>query len=128
MPILPVNSVVDDELAPQPPYHLRLPRPRVARDLFLAPVAAAIDRNLQDLRDLPVDELRPKLDGLDHPVTHDERVLCLLRAALWDVNTHEWSTEITADGARLRLSGGSVSLDIGLSPSLIRYVQTANGG
>jgi hypothetical protein len=43
------------------------------------------------------------------------------------VDTHHWWAEITDDGARLRLTGGSVSLDLGLSPTLMHYIQGSDG-
>jgi len=100
--------------------------PKVPRDLILAPVAAEIDLNLQRLRDLPLDQLKFELDlELDRPEmrkTREERASRVLTAALRNVDTHHWTAEISDDGARLRLSGGSVSLDIGLSATLLRYI------
>jgi hypothetical protein len=42
--------------------------------------------------------------------------------ALRNVNLHDWNAEITDDDARLHLAGGSVSLDLGLSAAIMRYV------
>lgn len=101
--------------------------PRVPRDLVLAPVAAQIDLNLQRFRDLPLDKLKFELDlELDRPEldnTRHERASRVLEAALRNVDTHDWRAEITRDGARLRLSGGSVTLDLGLSATLMRYIE-----
>ena len=101
--------------------------PKVPKDLALAPVAAEIDINLQRFRDLSADELKFELDlELDRPEirhTRDERAARVLVAALRNVVMHHWSAEITDDGARLRLSGGSVSLDLGLSATLLHYIQ-----
>jgi len=120
---MPMQSEQGD--AALPPETKRPPslRPRVPRDLLLAPVAAAIDVELQHLRGLTVAELGLELDGLERCGTREDRAASVLRAALRDVDTHQWYAEITDDGARLRLTGGSVSLDLGLSPSLIRYIQ-----
>jgi hypothetical protein len=38
------------------------------------------------------------------------------------VNLHGWSAEISDDASRLHLSGGSVSLDLGLSAEILRYI------
>jgi hypothetical protein len=109
--------------------HDRLPTrlPRVPGDLLLAPVAVAIDLNLQHFRHLTVDELRLELDILEQYTTREERVSALLRVALKGADTHHWLAEITDDGARLRLTGGSVSLDLGLSRALMHYIQGSNG-
>ena len=105
--------------------------PRVPKDLALAPVAAEIDLNLQRFRDLESDALRFELDlELDRPElrkTREERAARVLQAVLRNVDTHGWDGQITDDGARLRLSGGSVSLDLGLSASLMRYIEGADG-
>ena len=101
--------------------------PKVPRDLALAPVAAEVDLNLQRFRDLPLEEIRAQLDlELDRPElrhTRDERAGRVLQAALRNVNMHHWSAEISEDGARLRLTGGSVTLDLGLSATLLRYIE-----
>jgi hypothetical protein len=101
--------------------------PKVPRDFLLAPVAAEIDLNLQRLRDLSMEDLRFELDlELDRPEirkTREERAQRILQAALRNVETHNWAAEITDDGARLRLSGGSVSLDLGLSATILRYIE-----
>jgi hypothetical protein len=112
-----------------PPPRVRPPtlRPRIPRDLLLAPVAAAIDLELQHLRGLTVAELGLELDSLEQCTTRDERASCVLQAALKGVDTHHWWAEITDDGARLRLTGGSVSLDLGLSPTLMHYIQGSDG-
>ena len=101
--------------------------PKVPRDLALAPVAAEVDLNLQRLRDIAPEEIQAQLDlELDRPEmrhTRDERAARVLHVALRNVNMHHWSAEITPDGARLRLAGGSVTLDLGLSATLLRYIE-----
>ena len=42
--------------------------------------------------------------------------------ALRDVTLQGWSAELTDDAARLHLGGGSVSLDLGLSAEILRYI------
>lgn len=47
----------------------------------------------------------------------------MLETALLGVDVHDWHAEITSDGARLRLSGGSVSIDLGLSATILEYIE-----
>jgi hypothetical protein len=47
----------------------------------------------------------------------------VLDEAVRGVDLHAWHTEITPDSARLRLSGGSVTIDLGLSASILRYIE-----
>jgi hypothetical protein len=104
-----------------------MPRPRSATDLFLAPVAVEIDRNLQRLRDLDPAQIAAELElELDRPeppaADRGERRARILQAATRNVQLHDWRAAITDDGARLRLDGGSVTLDLGLSASIMHYV------
>jgi hypothetical protein len=106
-------------------------RPKTPKDLLLAPVAASIDMNLQELRDVSPDEIADTLGlvlnvdraGAD-PAQRASRILTF---ALRSVELHEWETGITADSARLRLSGGSVSIDLGLSASILDYIENGPG-
>jgi hypothetical protein len=105
--------------------------PRVPKDLALAPVAVAIDQNLRSLRDATQDEidlsLQLQLDSPPRTNTREERAARVLQTALRFVDTHDWHAQITDDGARLRLSGGSVTLDLGLSAALMRYIEGGVG-
>jgi hypothetical protein len=100
--------------------------PKEPKDLALAPVAAAIDLNLQRLRDKSPEEIEYQLIlELNQPAmahSEDERVARVTEVALHEVELHHWTAAITDDRARLRLSGGSVSIDLGLSASLLRYI------
>jgi hypothetical protein len=106
--------------------HMAL-HPKVPMDLALAPVAAEIDLNLQGLRDLTPDaldlELQLRLDRPPIPNTRDARATLMLRAALRNVELHGWTGSISDDGCRLHLSGGSVSLDLGLSAGIMGYIR-----
>ncbi len=106
--------------------------PRNTTDLSLAPVAASIDLNLQELRDrgpAEIDQaLAVKLNVDPRGATPADRRDWLLQAALRDVNLHDWSAAITGDDARLRLEGGSVTLELGLSATLLRYLQLGSAG
>jgi hypothetical protein len=106
--------------------HMTL-RPKTPKDLLLAPVAAGIDVNLQSLRELSPGEIGDAL-GLALNVDRAgadraQRAARILEVALRLVELHEWHAEITADAARLRLSGGSVSLDLGLSATIMDYIE-----
>jgi hypothetical protein len=100
--------------------------PKNHRDLMLAPVAAEIDLNLQRMRDVsPRDVLQELELELDRPcarIDRDERADLVLEQALRNVELHGWSAAISDDGCRLRLSGGSVSLELGLSDGISRYI------
>jgi hypothetical protein len=102
-------------------------RPKVPADLALAPVAAGIDLNLQRLRDMDeseiVEALALELNQSVPAATRDARAEQVLRVALRDVDLHGWTAEISADSTRLQLRGGSVSLDLGLSALLQRYIE-----
>jgi hypothetical protein len=94
---------------------------------MLAPVAVAVDRNLAPLREKPADgieaALQMALDRPGHDDTPEDRARRVIEAALRNVDLHGWSAEIVDDRSRLRLSGGSVSLDIGLSTGLIEFLR-----
>ena len=102
--------------------------PRVPKDLALAPIAAGIDLNLQRLRDKEPSEIGFELAlELDTEESEDStpqaRAQRILHVALREVDLHHWDAAITDDFARLRLSGGSVSLDLGLSASILAYIR-----
>lgn len=101
--------------------------PRARKDMMLAPVAAEIDLNLQRIRDRSPREVEAGLElELDRPAMspdRDERAELVLRQAVRNVNMHGWSASITDDGCRLRLDGGSVALDLGLSAGIASYIQ-----
>ena len=100
--------------------------PKEPKDLALAPVAAAIDLNLQRLRDKTPEEIEYQLIlELNEPAmahAEDVRIDRVMQVALHEVDMHHWTAAITDDRARLRLTGGSVSIDLGLSASLLRYL------
>jgi hypothetical protein len=102
-------------------------RPKTPIDLALAPVAAELDMNLVPLRDASTAEIGFQLGlELDRPErfgTVQERVERLLAVAVRNVELHGWVATITEDHCRLRLTGGSVSLDLGLSAKLMRYIE-----
>jgi hypothetical protein len=100
--------------------------PRVGADLLMAPVAVAIDLNLQEFRDLEPAKIREYLElELDRPeldASPTERAARVLEAASRNANLHGWTAEVTPDNDRLRISGGSVTLDIGLSASILGFI------
>ena len=101
--------------------------PKVPQDLTLAPVAVALDRSLASLRDATPNEivfqLELELDQPEYGHTPKERADRVLRVALRNVDLHGWKAEITPDMARVRLSGGSVTLDLGLSAVLHDFIR-----
>lgn len=101
--------------------------PKRQRDLMLAPVAAQIDLNLQRLRDMTARQVEAELElELDRPATNidrEERELLVLLQALRNVNLHGWDPTISGDGCRLHLSGGSVTIDVGLSSGIAAYIR-----
>ena len=104
-------------------------RPRTPIDLTLAPVAAQLDMNLARLRDCPPEEIdfqvALELDRPERTGTAQERADRVLAVAVRNVELHGWKPTITEDHCRLRLSGGSVTLDLGLSGVLMRYIDGA---
>ncbi|MGA8338342.1 MAG: hypothetical protein WB761_26660 [Solirubrobacteraceae bacterium] len=100
--------------------------PKNQKDLMLAPVAVEIDRNLQRLRvDSPYDVLAELELELDRPAMcaeTGERAGLVLRQALRDVELHGWTATLSDDASRVHLEGGSVSIDLGLSPAITSYI------
>jgi len=101
--------------------------PKKQTDLLLAPVAVEIDQNLKRMRDRTPSDVEAELElELDRPAMcdgRDERAELVLRQALRNVELHGWSAAITPDGTRVRLNGGSVSLDLGLSTGITAYIE-----
>ena len=100
--------------------------PKVPKDLALAPVAVAIDLNLRHLRDKSPAEIDFALAlALNRMTDGDrtDRAAWILEEAVRGADLHTWHTEITEDSARLRLSGGSVTIDLGLSASIMDYIE-----
>jgi hypothetical protein len=106
-------------------------RPRTPKDLLLAPVAAQIDMNLQELRELSPSEIGDTLGlvlNVDRAgADRAQRAARILEFGLRSVELHDWHTEITDDSARLRLSGGSVSIDLGLSATILAFIENGPG-
>jgi hypothetical protein len=101
--------------------------PRNLQDLSLAPVAVEIDGNLQRMRDKSPGEvayeLVVELNCERNVVERSERLRLVLAAATRNVTMHGWGVRITDDATRLRLDGGSVTLDLGLSASMAAYIE-----
>ena len=101
--------------------------PRQPKDLMLAPVAAEVDANLQRLRDRSPREVESVLaldiDRDGRGGDRAERADLVRRQAVRNVEMHGWTAAISGDGCRLHLGGGSVSLDLGLSPGITRYIE-----
>jgi hypothetical protein len=93
---------------------------------MLAPVAVEIDRNLRRLRVDSVDDVLAELElELDRPAMYagpDERAELVLRQALRDVDLHGWAATLSDDSSRIHLGGGSVTIDLGLSPAITSFI------
>jgi len=100
--------------------------PKSPKDLALAPVAVQVDQNLRRLRDLTptqIDyEIALELDKPAIPNTPEMRAERVLQVALRDVEMHGWHAEITPDYSAVRLSGGSVSLDISTGATVPEFI------
>lgn len=100
--------------------------PKEPTDLALAPVAAQVDRNLARLRGLSAAEVDHdvalQLNYVPRRKDAAERADCVRDVALRLVNMHGWDAEVTDDYAGLRLSGGSVTIELALSPSIRDYI------
>ena len=101
--------------------------PKAMTDLALAPVAAQVDANLAKLRDKSPGEIAYEVELQLNRVPSDtdsaeDRAEIVRELAVRDVDLHGWEAQLTGDRFRLRLSGGSVTLDLGLSPSLLGYI------
>jgi len=101
--------------------------PKTPKDLALAPVAAQIDMNLRRLRERTPSEIdyevSLELDKPAIPNTRDMRSERVLMVALRDVDLHGWHAEMTPDLSAVRLSGGSVSLDIAVGAAVMQFIQ-----
>ncbi len=106
--------------------------PKQPKDLMLAPVAVEIDANLQRIRDKSVHGVEAELElELDKPAwsaDRAERAELVLRQALRNVDLHGWSAAISDDAGRVHLHGGSVTLDVGLSPTVTSYIRNGRSG
>lgn len=102
-------------------------RPRSSRDLSLAPVAVEIDENLKRIRDKAPAEIAFDLVlelNCDGDVKdRDERARLVLEFAVKDTNLHGWTATMSSDAARVHLEGGSVTIDLGLSASILDYIE-----
>jgi hypothetical protein len=101
--------------------------PKTPIDLGLAPVAVGLDTNLGIFRDSSAAEiafhLELELDRPERSATAQERSERVAAVAMRNVELHGWSAAVTEDHCRLRLTGGSVTLDLGLSANIMRYIE-----
>ncbi len=101
-------------------------RPKTPTDLTLAPVAAEIDLNLQELRDETRDRI---VDAIAFTLntnpadSRDSRAKQIRELAVRGVDLHGWTAAVSDDSTRLQLRGGSVSLDVGLSASVREFIE-----
>ena len=102
--------------------------PKGTKDLVLAPVAAAVDINLQRLRERTPSDVEAELElELDRPAKssdRDERAQLVLRQAIRGVDMHGWKATITEDSCGVHLEGGSVSIALALSTGITTYIES----
>jgi len=101
-------------------------KPKRPTDLTLAPVAAEIDLNLQEIRDVPnqkVEEAVALVLNTARAATRDARAHQILEVAIRNVDLHGWAVAVSDDSTRVLLRGGSVSLDVGLSAAIRDYIE-----
>lgn len=100
--------------------------PKQPSDLALAPVAAQVDRNLARLRDLSVEQIDAdvslQLNYVPRRKDAAERADCVRDVAIRLVPMHGWHAEVTPDYARLRLTGGSVPIELALSNTIHDFI------
>ena len=98
----------------------RAPRDRI--DLYLAPVALALDSWLDTWGDLPEADLngRISLATNDEPRTAPERQLAVTNSIAHEIELHGWEVHLVPRGVRLH--HGANELVLGLPENLKRYV------
>jgi hypothetical protein len=97
-------------------------RPTDITDLYLAPVALRLDRQLAALSQLTEERVHVWVAVVTdrEPATVDERRALTLRALRHEVDTHHWRLEHDPRG--IRLSHGDHSLVLGIPESLRSYL------
>lgn len=98
-------------------------RPTDITDLYLAPVALRLDRQLAEVAEMTQEGIHLWIAlATDHEAaTLDERRILVLRALQHDVDTHHWDLEYDERG--LRLCHGDHALVLGIPESLRAYVE-----
>ena len=97
-------------------------RPHDVSDLYLAPVALDIDRRIEEMSGLSVEEVRLRVIlGTDfEPRNAGERADALFKTLTSGLELHSWQTSRKPRG--LRLSHDAYSLVLGLPANLISYL------
>ncbi len=101
-------------------------KPKTPADLSLAPVAAEIDLNLQSLRDEQIETVADAVAlalNSSPAATREGRAAQVLEVALRGVDLRGWHASVSDDATRVHLSGGSVTLDLGLSARIRDFVE-----
>lgn len=96
--------------------------PKDLDDLYIAPVAIALDQELERFTSLDQDEilLRIALETNTDPRGTDERRAAVLEALTRDVDLH--GSELSWDARGLRLSNDGRALVLGLPRSLQEFL------
>jgi hypothetical protein len=98
-------------------------KPRDLKDLFLAPVALAVEENLSRLSELSKADIILRI-GLETDMrldTPEAREDALLKSATHLVDMHGWSAKLTDRG--VQLSNDNHFLTLGLGPNLSRFLK-----
>jgi hypothetical protein len=98
------------------------PVPRDLNDLYLAPVALALDSRIAELGAMSYDELRMAVGSAsDEPDwTREIRIEGLLRTVTYLTDTHGWSVDWDVRG--VRLSHDKYAIVLGIPPVFREFV------
>lgn len=98
-----------------------MPIPRDVTDLYLAPVALALDDRIQELAALSLSELARRVAIESDSPDYDEalRSSGLLRAVTHLIDLHEW--HVSWDLRGVRLTNGDHSLVLGAPAKFYEY-------
>lgn len=97
-------------------------RPHDVTDLYLAPVALGLDHRLEELADLPVEEVRIRVVlGTDRePRDRTEREEALLETLTRGLELHGWQVRLQPRG--LLVSHDAYALVLGIPANLLSYL------
>jgi hypothetical protein len=97
--------------------------PHDVPDLYLAPVALAVDALLDELGRVRAEELAARLGSTSHLAlaTRAQREAALIQTVRLSTTTHHW--EVSVDERGLRLHHDRHSVVLGLAPALRDWLE-----